>query len=160
MKRNLVLCVALATSTACGVASLASNVLPPTAGVLVADEKKHDHKHEEEHKGEKKDLGKKKIGDYQVQVTQIGHVKPGEEAVFVVVLSGATAKPKAVRGWVGVESAEKSIRSAAEDEGKEYHLHHKVSKPIPQKEKEKSKLWVEVETGSGKKKASFDYKPE
>lgn len=112
---------------------------------------KHEHK-DDAHKGEKKDLGQKAIGSYTVQVTQQGDVKAGEEAVFVLVLTGASEKPKAVRGWIGVESGERSIKSKAEDEGKEFHLHHPVSKPLP----DKSKLWIEVETSSGKTKNSFD----
>jgi hypothetical protein len=64
-----------------------------------------------------------------------------------------------IRGWIGIESAKGSIRSAAEDEEKEYHLHHQVSKPIPQAAKETSKLWIEVETSAGKKNGSFDFAP-
>ena len=109
---------------------------------------------EEEHKGEKRDLGKQRIGDYTVQVTQVGDVKPGEEAIFILAVSGGAAKPKAIRGWVGVESGERSIRSKAEDEEKEYHLHHPVSKPLPAN----SKLWIEVESSTGKKKSSFQPK--
>lgn len=126
---------------------------------LLADDKhkegeKHDHHDDNHHKGEKKELGEKAIGAFTVHVIQQGDVKAGEEAVFVLVLSGSSEKPKAVRGWVGVESGEKSIKSKAEDEGKEFHLHHPVSKPLP----EKSKLWIEIETSSGKTKASFDTK--
>ena len=116
----------------------------------------HEHKEgEDEHKGERKDLGEKKLGGYTVKAAQFGEVKAGEEAVFVVTLSGGSAKPKAVRGWVGVESGERSIKTKAEDEGSEYHLHHQVSKPLPKR----SKLWLEVDTTTGKQKVSFDVKP-
>jgi hypothetical protein len=110
--------------------------------------------HEDDHKGEKKDLGKQQVGGFTVQVTQVGDVKPGEEAVFVITVSGGTGKPKAVRGWVGVESGERSIKTKAEDEEREWHLHHQVSKPIPAN----CKLWVELETSSGKQKVAFDLK--
>ena len=112
-------------------------------------------KDKDEHKGEPKDLGKKKIGDHEVQVTQYGDVVPGKEAIFVIKLAGGSGKPKAIRGWVGVESGERSIKSKAEDEEKEYHLHHEVSQPLAAK----SKLWIEVETAAAKKKDSFEYKP-
>lgn len=139
----------------------AEDVSSPKGAVALADKDKHEHKEgekhehkEDEHKGEKKDLGKKEIGGYTVQVAQVGDVKAGEEAVFVITLSGGSGKPKAIRGWVGVESGERSIKSKAEDEEKEYHLHHEVSKPMPAK----SMLWVEVETSAGKKKGSFALK--
>jgi hypothetical protein len=113
------------------------------------------HKEGDEHKGERKDLGEKKVGGYTARVTQFGEIKAGEEAVFVIVLSGGSGKPKAVRGWVGVESGERSIKTKAEEEGAEYHLHHQVSKPMPKD----SKLWIEVETSSGRQKVSFEPKP-
>ena len=118
---------------------------------------KHDHKKdgkEEEHKGEKKDLGKLKVGTYEVQVTQVGDVKAGEEAIFVIKPKGE-GEPKAVRAWVGVETGQGSIKTKAEEEKEgEWHAHHKVSKPMPAK----SKLWIELETAAGKPKAAFDLK--
>ena len=120
------------------------------------DARKHEHKDEkdEEHKGEKKDLGTKKVGGFQVQVTQIGDVKAGEEAIFIIRPKGE-GEPKAVRAWVGIESGQGSIRTKAEEEKEgEWHAHHKVSKPMPAK----SKLWVELETAAAKPKASFDMK--
>ena len=157
MKRGSILCTALALVAYVGVAMF------PQRAIALADkddakkvDEKHDHKdgdHDEEHKGEKKDLGKQQIGGYTVHATQIGDVKPGEEAIFILTLAGP-GKPKAVRGWVGVESGERSIKSKAEDEGKEFHLHHQVSKPLPAR----SKLWVEIETASGKKSGSFAHK--
>ena len=155
MNQKLIRCAALAAAMYAGAAMF------PAPAVAQAEKDRHEHKegekheHEEdEHKGEKKELGKKKIGGYTVQVTQVGDVKAGEEAVFVITLADGAGKPKAIRGWVGVESGERSIKSKAEEEGKEYHLHHEVSKPV----QPKSKLWVEVETATGKQKASFDVK--
>lgn len=117
----------------------------------------HDHKegdkHEEDH-GPLTDLGTKKVGAHDVQVSLAGEVKPGEEAVFVIKPKG-TAEPKAVRAWVGVESGQGSIKTKAEEEKEgEWHAHHKVSKPMPAN----SKVWVELETAAGKQRASFDLK--
>ena len=121
------------------------------------DKDKHEHKKgekEEEHKGEKKDLGKQKIGSFNVQVVQIGDVKPGAESIFIITPKGE-GEPKAIRAWVGIESGQGSIRTAAEEEKEgEWHAHHQVSKPMPPK----SKLWVELETAAGKQKASFALK--
>lgn len=161
MKRAFILSSVVASAAFVGVASAGNPVQWNNRIVSLADEhehkdgEKHEHK-EDEHKGEQKELGKKQISGYTVQVVQSGDVKAGEEAVFVVTLTGGSGKPKAIRGWIGVESGERSIKSKAHDEDKEYHLHHEVSKPMPKN----SKLWIEIETASGKKKSSFDYKAE
>ena len=146
MKRELILSAVLAVSATFAGTVFAKDA-PATPRPVGLAEK-------DEPKGEKKDLGKKEIGGYTIQATQVGDVKAGEEAMFILVLSGGAGKPTAIRTWVGVESAEGSIKEKAEDEEKEWHAHVKVSKPIPAK----SKFWVEVETAAGKKKGSFDYK--
>jgi hypothetical protein len=110
----------------------------------------------DEHAGIKQDLGKKEIGGYTVQVTQVGNVKAGEAAIFVITITGGAAEPKVVRAWVGVESGEGTIRAKAEEEkGGEWHAHLTVSKPMPAK----SALWIELEAGANKPKASFTFKP-
>lgn len=119
----------------------------------------HDHKEGEKHgedHGPLTDLGTKKIGTYEVQVSLAGAVKAGEEAVFIIKPKG-TEEPKAVRAWVGVESGQGSIKTKAEEEKEgEWHAHHTVSKPMPAN----GKVWVELETAAGKQKASFDLKKE
>lgn len=155
MNRRLILCAALTTVAYAGVSAL------PVAAFALAEKDKHEHKEgekhaqAEEHKGEKKMLGKQNIAGYEVQVAQVGEVVPGKEAVFVVMLKGGSGKPKAVRGWIGVETGKGAIKSKAEDEKTEYHLHHEVAKPLPPK----NKLWLELETATGKKLGSFDYSP-
>jgi hypothetical protein len=108
----------------------------------------------EEIKGERKELGSKDVAGYTVKVTQAGDVKAGEEALFLLVLSGGAGKPRAIRAWVGVENAEGSTKGKCEDEEKEWHAHVEVPQPIP----DKCQLWLEVETDAGKKKVSFDYR--
>lgn len=131
---------------------------PVLAGLSV--EPGHNHKpgsghKDEDHAGPKSDLGKKTIAGYDVAVTQQGEIKPGDEVVFVMKVSGGTGEPKAVRAWVGVESGQGSIKTKAEEEKEgEWHAHHTVSKPLPSN----AKLWVEVESASGKKRESFDVK--
>jgi hypothetical protein len=105
------------------------------------------------HKREKLDLGEKKVGEYTVKATQYGKLKPGEETLFVVAPSGG-AKPKAIRAWVGIESADGSAKAKAEEEEGEQHCHVEVPKPIP----DKAQFWVELETEAGKKKVAFEYK--
>ena len=153
MNRRLILSAALTTAMYSGAFTL------PVPAFAQAKQEKHEHKegekheHDEEHKGEKKVLGKQTIAGYEVQVTQVGEVEPGKEAVFIVKLTGGSGKPKAVRGWVGTETGKGAIKSKAEDEKTEYHLHHEVAQPLPPK----NKLWLELETATGKKVGSFEY---
>lgn len=150
MRHALLYSVAFLMAVATATLALAG---PPTAAHIqfaFAEDPKDD-----DHKGEKRDLGKKKIGDYEVQVTQVGEVVPGKEAVFIVKLVNARTKPKAIRGWIGIESGKGAIKSKAEDEEKEYHLHHEVAKPLPPR----NMLWIELETSAGKKAGSFEHSP-
>lgn len=108
----------------------------------------------EEPKEKRQDLGTKEVGGYSVKVEQESAVKAGEEAAFVVSVTKGAGKPKAVRAWLGVGSAEGSVKAKGVPEGDELHCHVEVPKPLP----EKSQFWVEVETASGKHKAGFDYR--
>jgi hypothetical protein len=108
----------------------------------------------EDHEHAKFDLGTQKIGGFDLQVGQVAEAKPGEEAIFIIAVKG-TGKPKAIRAWIGIESGQGSIRTAAEEEKPgEWHAHHTVSKPIPNN----SKLWIELENAAAKPKASFEFK--
>ena len=111
------------------------------------------HKQQEK-KDDRKQLGSKEIAGYAVKVMQESDVKAGEEAAFAIVLSGKKDKPKAIRAWVGVQSAEGSVKGKAVAEEEEWHAHVETPKPLPAK----SQFWVEIETDAGKKKAAFDYK--
>ena len=153
MKRAIVLASVLGLSL--GVAARSASAVAPAAA---PEKEKHDHKegghdHKDEHDGKKTDLGTKSIGATKVQVTLIGEVVPGKEAIFVITPKGE-GDLKAIRAWVGIESGTGAIKTKAEKEGDEWHAHHEVSKPLPKK----SAFWVEVETAAGKKKASFDLK--
>jgi hypothetical protein len=141
--------------------ALSAYVLPTSTVFAAPDDHKHKEgeKHDEgkgeEHAGPKVDLGTMKIGGFDVQVTRLGELKAGEEAVFIIKPTGGTGEPKAVRAWVGVETGQGSIKTKAEEEKEgEWHAHHAVSKPMPAK----SKLWIEVEAGSTKSKGSYDLK--
>jgi hypothetical protein len=147
MKR-IVLSLAVFTATAGPIApAVVLRAAAPDVARVLADK-------EEDIKGERKELGSKEVAGYTVKVTQAGDVKAGEEAVFLLVLSGGAGKPKAIRAWVGVESAEGSTKGKCEDEEKEWHAHVEAPKPIP----DKAQFWLEVETPDGKKKVSWDYK--
>src|ERR687889_589182 len=86
--------------------------------------------------------------------TPAAPVKPGGEGAFDVVITGG--KPKAVRFWVGTESAEGSVKAKADEESTDnWHTHAEVPDPLPPG----SKFWVEVEPSTGEKfTRSFDLK--
>jgi hypothetical protein len=145
-------------AVAVGVAGFAA-LYPSSVLAQPASQPGHGHEHKEGEKhgedhGPLTDLGTKKIGTYEVQLTLAGEVKAGEEAVFIIKPKG-TEEPKAVRAWVGVESGQGSIKTKAEEEKEgEWHAHHKVSKPMPAN----GKVWVELETAAGKQRAAFELK--
>jgi hypothetical protein len=105
----------------------------------------------DEHKGKRTDLGKQEINGYTVAVTQIGEPKAGGELSLEIVLTGGAAKPKAVRAWYGVESAEGSTKAKAVETEKYWD----ADLDLPAKLPDNSKCWIEIETPDGKKKASF-----
>lgn len=101
-------------------------------------------------------LGETTVGSLKLVATQDAPVKPGGEGAFDVVITGG--KPKAVRFWVGTESAEGSVKAKAEEETTDnWHTHAEVPSPL----QAGSKFWVEVEPPTGEKfTKSFDLKVE
>ena len=106
------------------------------------------------HTGTKHELGSQTIGGYTVAAARFGDIKPGEEAVVELTVTGGAGKPRAVRAWVGTESAEGSAKAKGEAAGDDYDVHVEVPAALPGD----SKLWVEVETDAGKPRGSFDLK--
>jgi hypothetical protein len=103
----------------------------------------------------KSDLGTTTVAGLKLTASQLGDVKAGQPAVFEVAVEKEQAKPKAVRAWVGVASAEGSVKAKGEAHGDDYDVHVAVPAKLP----ESSQLWVEVELARGKKeKAGFDLK--
>lgn len=99
-------------------------------------------------------LGSKEAGGYTVKAAQEEEVKAGGECCFILSITGDKAKLKAVRAWLGVKSAEGSVKVKAKPEGDDLHAAVEIPKPIP----DGSQLWVELETAAGKHKLAFDYK--
>ena len=99
-------------------------------------------------------IGEATVGSLKLVATMDAPVKPGGEGAFDVVITGG--KPKAVRFWVGTESAEGSVKAKAEEETTDnWHTHAEVPDPLPAG----SKFWVEVEPPTGEKLTrSFDLK--
>ncbi len=148
---NTKLYAALAlTGTLCFTAGIAgaqtTTPATPAAGA-------HDH---HSHSTKTWDLGTTTIGSLKIEaVTQEGPVVPGQEAAFDVVIGEGATPPKALRAWIGVESAQGSAKGKAEKEpNRHYHNHVRVPDPLPAG----SKFWLEVEPETGKSaRAGFKF---
>lgn len=115
----------------------------------------HDHAkggHDDGH-GERHELGTADIGGFTVSVAALGDIKAGHEGVLDVEASGGA--PSAVRAWVGVESAQGSLKAKLDKEGDDYHGHVEVPATLPAG----SAVWIQIEDAEGKKaQASFKLK--
>ena len=122
-------------------------------GALAQD--KHDHAHDETHShGEHQDLGTTTVAGIKFEASQLGKLSD-KEGVFEVTLAKGTSQPKAVRIWVGSESAEGSVKAKAEGSGTEFEAHVELPTPLPKD----AMMWVEIQPADGKKaKASFALK--
>ena len=110
----------------------------------------HDHGHSHDHDhGEHLDLGTTTTAGVTYQAFQLGMGEETEQAVEIV-LGKESAKPAALRAWVGSESAEGSVKSLAEGNGPAYEMHLE----LPQPALAGSALWVEVESAAGERAAA------
>ena len=102
------------------------------------------------------DLGETMVGGLRFRAKQDEPIKPGAEGAFDLVITGGSAKPKAVRFWVGTEKAEGSAKAKADEEGPDtWHAHLEIPDPLPSG----SQFWAEVEPHQGEKVVvSFDLK--
>lgn len=100
-------------------------------------------------------LGSIQLGGTTVAVSQEGAVEAGKEVGVDLEFAEGKAVPGTVRAWVGVESAEGSMKAKLGKEGDHgMHGHLEVPKPLPAG----SKLWFEAEGASGAAKASIAFK--
>ncbi len=104
----------------------------------------------------KADLGTTTIGTLKIEkITQEGAVKAGAEGAFDIIIGEGATPPKAMRAWIGVASAEGSVKTKLESEpDRHYHSHVEVPKTLP----EGSMYWLEVEPETGPAaKTSFKF---
>lgn len=101
--------------------------------------------HDDHGHGEGGPIGTATIGAWTVAVS--GEVKAGSEAHLDIKLSGSTARPAAVRVWIGSQDGKGAMKQKADGDGKEYHAHADVPDPIPAG----AQLWVEIDDGKGGK---------
>ncbi len=112
----------------------------PAGGAGKAGGDHGDHGH-----GEGGAIGTATIGAWTVAVS--GEVKAGAEAHLDIRLSGSTARPAAVRVWIGAQDGKGAMKQKADGGGAEFHAHADVPSPIP----EGAQLWVEIDDGKGGK---------
>ena len=93
-------------------------------------------------------LGTATIGAWTVKA--FGDITAGKEAEVDIELSGSAEKPAAVRVWIGSQDGKGAMKQKADGgggDGKEYHAHADVPKPIPAD----AKLWIEIQDAKGVK---------
>ncbi len=154
MKKNIPWLVmpllALGLSACDGGNSTSEVTASKTAHVSHDDHDHAGHGHHHGH-GERRELGKAEIGRFTVTAAVLGEINAGADSVIDVEVSGAT--PSAVRAWVGVESAQGSLKARLEKAGNGYHGHVEVPATLP----DGSAIWIEIEDTDGKKsQVSFD----
>lgn len=149
------ICIAFVLSAALAACGKDTPAHPPGAhvhpdGTVHKDEPKGHAGH-----GEEVALGQVKLGDYTVDVKQAGKVEAGKEAAFELAFPKGRALPGTVRAWIGVESAQGSLKAKCDKEGDAgMHGHVEAPKPIPAG----SMLWLEVETPAGTSKTSIAFR--
>lgn len=112
---------------------------------------KDDHEH-----GERQALGSVVLGPHTLAVFQDGVPMPGKEGHIDLEVAAGQALPEAVRGWIGVESAQGSRKVRFEKESAtNLHGHVEVPDPLPAG----SALWLEVDGAAGPVRASVALKP-
>ena len=130
-----------------------------TQGASAAAPSHDDHAHHGHSHGDETrvPLGLEKAGPYEVAPVQLGKLKAGGQLAFdVEILGEGQAKPKAVRFWIGPESAEGTKKASPESE--KDNVYH-VDLNVPASPAAQMKFWVEVEPASGEPhRASFNLK--
>lgn len=115
----------------------------------------HDHDHAEDgsHEGDDdmahsgmRPIGQVTLTGGTLDVAVAGDLTPGTE-LHVDITYADGEPPSAVRVWVGVESAEGSMKAKADAGDEGYHAHVEVPDPLPAD----SRLWLEAEDESGER---------
>lgn len=120
----------------------------------------HGHPHDSAHAGahehtERTGLGKLEIAGYAIDVFQLAKIDPGTEADFDLEFAAGVALPETVRGWIGVESGQGSMKARfGKETDTRMHGHPEVPDPIPPG----SALWLEIEGVDATRRGSIAYR--
>ncbi|MBX3464536.1 MAG: hypothetical protein KF830_15310 [Planctomycetes bacterium] len=102
--------------------------------------------------GEEHPLGELTLGAHTFRVVQEGDIQAGKEGAINLVFAKGKALPGTARAWIGVESAQGSMKARLAKEGNDtLHGHVEVPKVIP----DGSKVWIEIEENGQKLRGSL-----
>ena len=92
--------------------------------------------------GDAHPLGRLEAFGRGINVVQLGDVEAGKEAAVELEFASGKERLTTVRGWIGIETGEGSMKSPLMIEGKaNMHGHLEVPKAIPAG----SKIWLDFE---------------
>jgi hypothetical protein len=104
---------------------------------------------------QREDLGELRVGNHTIRVFQVAKIAPGAEGDFDLDFPAGAALPATVRGWIGAESGQGSMRVRFEPETPtRMHGHPVAPSPIA----EESRLWIEIEEAGVVSKAAIAFR--
>jgi hypothetical protein len=121
----------------------------PTPPAAQDDHSAMDQGHDHDKSFEVADLGVVTLAGFTYTVTQTSALKPGEEVDITLTQAAGNGDPWAIRLWVGIESAQGSVKTRTHRHGAKIEAHIEVPDPLPAG----AQLWIEVETDAGKMQA-------
>jgi hypothetical protein len=149
MNQTLILLFAASLFAACG------DKTPPAGTHTHADGTVHANEPGGHVHTERTPLGEIKVGEHTVGVFQLAKIEAGKQADFDLDFPAGKLLPSTVRGWIGVESGQGSMKVKFDKETPtRMHGHPLAPSPIPAA----SAFWVEIEEGGVTKKASVAWK--
>lgn len=105
--------------------------------------------------GEEHPLGNLTIGAHTFELVQDGPIEAGHEGAIDLRFPAGKTLPGTVRAWVGIESAQGSMKAKLGKEGEHaLHGHVEVPKPLPAG----SRIWVEIEENGQTQRGSAAWK--
>jgi hypothetical protein len=100
-------------------------------------------------------LGELTLGAHTFRVVQEGEIAAGKEGAITLVFADGKPLPAIARVWIGVESAQGSMKSRLAKEGPHaLHGHVEVPKAIP----DGSKVWVELEDNGQQQRGALAWR--
>jgi hypothetical protein len=102
--------------------------------------------------GERTAMGRIALGDLGIQVFHLGPIAPGKEADIDLDFETGAKLPESLRGWIGIESGQGSMKMRFEKEA-EMRMHGHID--VPSSLPEGSALWIELAGQSGPVRASL-----
>lgn len=99
-------------------------------------------------------LGSVTAGGFTYDLTHTSPFTPGKEVDIQLKQTAGTGTPKALRLWIGTESARGSVKAKAHNHPEGIDAHVTTPDPLPAD----ARLWIEVETDQGRLTGSVEIK--